>query len=150
MTVLDRVPADNPGAREIGFALPERYNASRILFDNLAAGRGDNLALTGPPRHPHLCAVVRGGVALGPRLSGAGADARRSYPDVSRRHAGLSRGILWGGACGPSAAPDQYADPARSPAVLPGGFRRDGCCCGGGVRHASSMPSPARRRNCAR
>ena len=26
----------------------ERYNASRILFDNLAHGRGDRLALTGP------------------------------------------------------------------------------------------------------
>ncbi len=59
MTVLDRVPADNPGAREIGFALPERYNASRILFDNLAAGRGDNLALTGPlgtRTYAQLCA----------------------------------------------------------------------------------------------
>ena len=44
----DRVPPDNAGAREISFALPERYNASRILFDNLARGRGDKLALTGP------------------------------------------------------------------------------------------------------
>src|SRR5215510_3694745 len=47
-TISDLVPHDNPGAREIGFAVPERYNASRILFDNLAAGRGDRLALTGP------------------------------------------------------------------------------------------------------
>ena len=31
-----RFRRDNPGAREIGFAIPERYNASRILFDNLA------------------------------------------------------------------------------------------------------------------
>ncbi|MEH2623135.1 benzoate-CoA ligase family protein [Bradyrhizobium sp. AZCC 1719] len=46
--ISDLVPRDNPGAREIGFAIPERYNASRILFDNLAAGRGGRLALTGP------------------------------------------------------------------------------------------------------
>ena len=48
MTIADQVPPDNPGAREIGFTIPERYNASRILFDNLALGRGDRLALTGP------------------------------------------------------------------------------------------------------
>ena len=34
--IADQVPSDSPGAREIGFAIPERYNASRILFDNLA------------------------------------------------------------------------------------------------------------------
>src|SRR5436305_992786 len=48
MTIADQVPPENPGAREIGFTIPERYNASRILFDNLAPGRGDRLALTGP------------------------------------------------------------------------------------------------------
>jgi acetyl-CoA synthetase len=46
--IADQVPSDCAGAREIGFALPDRYNASRILFDNLAHGRGDRLALTGP------------------------------------------------------------------------------------------------------
>jgi acetyl-CoA synthetase len=39
--ISDLVPRDNPGAREIGFAIPESYNASRILFDNLSHGRGD-------------------------------------------------------------------------------------------------------------
>jgi acetyl-CoA synthetase len=48
MTIDDQVPLDNPGAREIGFVIPERYNASRILFDNLTHGRGDRTALTGP------------------------------------------------------------------------------------------------------
>jgi acetyl-CoA synthetase len=48
MKISDAVPRDNPGAREIGFTIPETYNASRILFDNLAAGRGESLALTGP------------------------------------------------------------------------------------------------------
>jgi len=48
LEIADPVPPDNPGAREIGFAVPETYNASRVLFDNLDKGRGDRLALTGP------------------------------------------------------------------------------------------------------
>ena len=57
--ISDLVPRDNPGAREIGFAIPESYNASRILFDNLSHGRGDRLALTGPGgtrTYAELCA----------------------------------------------------------------------------------------------
>ena len=46
--ILDRVPRNAPGTHEIGFALPERYNASAILFDNLAARRGGRIAVTGP------------------------------------------------------------------------------------------------------
>lgn len=46
--IRDQVPANSPGAHEIGFAVPEIYNASRVLFDNLAKGRGDKLALVGP------------------------------------------------------------------------------------------------------
>src|ERR1700758_4532521 len=38
----------HPGAREIGFNIPERYNASRVLFHNLARGNGDRTALIGP------------------------------------------------------------------------------------------------------
>jgi acetyl-CoA synthetase len=59
MTIVDPVPRDNPGTREIGFVMPERYNASRILFDNLALGRGDRPALTGPGgtrTYAELCA----------------------------------------------------------------------------------------------
>src|SRR4029453_3984614 len=57
--ILDQVPLDCAGAREIGFAVPEQYNASRILFDNLARGNGARLALTGPAGHrsyAELCA----------------------------------------------------------------------------------------------
>ena len=57
--IADQVPPDNPGAREIGFAIPQSYNASRILFDNLAHGRGERLALTGPGgtrSYAQLCA----------------------------------------------------------------------------------------------
>jgi len=57
--IADGVPSDNPGSREIGFAIPLRYNASRILFDNLAKGHGGRLALTGPAgtrSYAELCA----------------------------------------------------------------------------------------------
>lgn len=51
---MDRVtgtPVDDPvdpaggAAREIGFSVPERYNASAILFDNLDRGRADRPAV---------------------------------------------------------------------------------------------------------
>ena len=32
--IFDQVPADSAGTREIGFAVPDIYNASRVLFDN--------------------------------------------------------------------------------------------------------------------
>jgi benzoate-CoA ligase family protein len=57
--IADPVPPDSPGAREIGFAIPQTYNASCILFDNLARGFGDRLALTGPGgtrSYAELCA----------------------------------------------------------------------------------------------
>jgi benzoate-CoA ligase family protein len=57
--IADKVPSGSPGALEIGFAIPERYNASRILFDNLSRGRGERLALTGPGgtrSYAELCA----------------------------------------------------------------------------------------------
>lgn len=46
--IADQVPHDSAGAVEISFTLPERYNASRVLFENLTAGRGDKLAVIGP------------------------------------------------------------------------------------------------------
>jgi benzoate-CoA ligase family protein len=46
--IADKVPADSPGAVEIGFTIPQGYNASRILFDNLSGGRGERPALIGP------------------------------------------------------------------------------------------------------
>ena len=57
--IADKVPADSPGAREIGFAVPQQYNASRILFDNLGKGHGDRLALIGSAgtrNYAKLCA----------------------------------------------------------------------------------------------
>jgi benzoate-CoA ligase family protein len=57
--IADGVPSNNPGSREIGFAIPQHYNASRILFDNLAKGHGDRPALIGPAgmrSYQELCA----------------------------------------------------------------------------------------------
>jgi benzoate-CoA ligase family protein len=57
--IADAVPSDCPGAKEIGFAIPQAYNASRILFDNLAKGHGDRPALIGPVgnrSYAQLCA----------------------------------------------------------------------------------------------
>jgi acetyl-CoA synthetase len=57
--IADKVPADSPGALEIGFAIPERYNVSRILFDNLSRGRGERLAIIGAAgsrSYAELCA----------------------------------------------------------------------------------------------
>jgi benzoate-CoA ligase family protein len=59
LQIADAVPPDSPGALEIGFTIPQTYNASRILFDNLGKGRGDRLALTGPAgtrSYAELCA----------------------------------------------------------------------------------------------
>ena len=59
LEIADGVPPDSPAAREIGFAIPQTYNASRILFDNLCKGRGDRPALIGPGgshSYAELCA----------------------------------------------------------------------------------------------
>ncbi len=48
LSLPDGVPWNCPGAREIGFTIAERYNASAVLFDNLLAGRGDRPAVIGP------------------------------------------------------------------------------------------------------
>lgn len=67
-TIEDRVPRDAPGSAEIGFSLPEVYNASAILFDNLDRGRADHPAVTGPAgtlTYAELCAeACRFGNAL--------------------------------------------------------------------------------------
>jgi hypothetical protein len=87
------VPDDASGTREIGFAVPARYNASRILFDNIAAKRGYRLAVSSLPRRSNwwrdypACAILNrtfraeadpapgGGVAC----PGLGARPRRGH-----------------------------------------------------------------------
>lgn len=48
MFIEDPVPKDTPGAREIGFSVSEKYNASEILFRNITEGRGDKVAVYSP------------------------------------------------------------------------------------------------------
>jgi acetyl-CoA synthetase len=66
--IADSVPYDSYGSAEIGFDLPERYNASEILFQNLVQRRGDRLAVIGPAgqhSYAQLCAdAARWGNAL--------------------------------------------------------------------------------------
>jgi acetyl-CoA synthetase len=69
--VADLVPADAPGSRETGFSVPARYNASAILFDNLAS-KGTRCAVTGPAGSrtygelaAEACAFGAGLLALG-------------------------------------------------------------------------------------
>src|SRR5215831_18130712 len=66
--IADDVPWNSAGVREIGFDVPQRYNASDVLFRNLDAGRGARLAVTGPSgpwSYAQLCAdAVRWGNGL--------------------------------------------------------------------------------------
>jgi acetyl-CoA synthetase len=65
--IVDPVPDDAPGAREIGFAVPPRYNASALLYDNLAT-RPDKIAVVWDDRrftYAEICALAdRAGVGL--------------------------------------------------------------------------------------
>jgi acetyl-CoA synthetase len=56
--IADPVPPDGPGAKEIGFTIPERYNASRILFDNIAGPRRPGCA-DRSRRNAQLCRTLR-------------------------------------------------------------------------------------------
>ncbi len=66
--IVDQVPDDAASAQEIGFAIPERYNASDILFGNLRAGRGEKVAIysaAGNTSYAELCVnAARCGNAL--------------------------------------------------------------------------------------
>lgn len=56
--LTDYVTDGTPGALEIGFSIPERYNASEILFHNLEDGRADKVAVyaaTGNATYRELC-----------------------------------------------------------------------------------------------
>lgn len=70
--IEDRVPRVGGGTQEIGFSVPEQYNAASILFDNLAAGRADRIALRCGERtvtYGELCALA---ARVGNALNGLG------------------------------------------------------------------------------
>lgn len=57
----DLVTDDLPCARQIAFTVPERYNASRILFHNLDEGRANKTAIYSPAgnaTYGELCAAA--------------------------------------------------------------------------------------------
>ncbi len=77
--LADPVSTDCPGAKEIGFALPDAYNASEILFQNLAAETAEKTAIIsdqGSVTYRELCqkasatghALVDYGLARGARV----------------------------------------------------------------------------------
>ncbi|PWS36281.1 benzoate-CoA ligase family protein [Falsiroseomonas bella] len=74
--IRDTCPDDAPGAREISFRVPERFNAASVLFDNLARGNGARPAIHhdgGALSYAALCAAAsrfgHGLLALGLRRS---------------------------------------------------------------------------------
>jgi benzoate-CoA ligase family protein len=46
--IVDHVSDSAPGAEEIGFSVPQKYNASEILFANSTRGNGERTAVIGP------------------------------------------------------------------------------------------------------
>ncbi len=77
--LIDTVPAGSPGSVEIGFSCPEQYNASAILFDNLAKGRAEKTAILSPSgdySYGQMCAwanrfgnaLLAGGLERGDRV----------------------------------------------------------------------------------
>ena len=68
--ISDPVPQGTEGAREIGFAVPGRYNASELLFRNLDTGRSDKVAVFSPSgnaTYGELCAAQTRSVTRSPR-----------------------------------------------------------------------------------
>ena len=89
----DPVPDETRGAQEIGFDVPERYNASRILFDNLTT-RADAIALAAmrsAVTYRELCAMAS---RVGNALRSLGLARGSRVADVDARHAGVRGGDL--------------------------------------------------------
>ena len=70
--LVDGVPHDAPGSVEIGFSLSAHYNASAILFDNLAAGRGERPAVLGPAGSRSYRALCEDAARIGNALRAQG------------------------------------------------------------------------------
>lgn len=70
--LVDRVPMDAAGAREIGFDPPRLYNASRLLFDNLQRNMTDRVALHAPEGSFTYADVCTGACQFGHGLTALG------------------------------------------------------------------------------
>ena len=95
--IVDPVPRDADGAREIAFSVPDRYNASSLLYDNVAR-HPDKVALR-MRRPQRFLRGARGACRQGRRRHAqAGPRARRPGAHAPRRHAGVRGGDLRGDA----------------------------------------------------
>ena len=85
--IADEVPSDSPGAREIGFSIPARYNASRILFDNLAGEKSWRVIADAPHLMLHW---RRGNEILREAVNWMAAQASRPVDDRKAETPGLA------------------------------------------------------------
>jgi benzoate-CoA ligase family protein len=70
--INDLVPRDGEAAREIGFTIPEAYNASAILFDNLDKGLADKIAVYSDEGNVTYAALCRDACRYGNALLSLG------------------------------------------------------------------------------
>jgi benzoate-CoA ligase family protein len=68
----DTCPDDTPGAREIGFEVPPRFNAASVLFDNLTDGNADRVAIHHEGGTLSYAALCRAASRFGYGLLGLG------------------------------------------------------------------------------
>jgi acetyl-CoA synthetase len=142
--ITDPVPRDAAGAREIGFFVPERYNASAILFDNLNAGRENRTAVTGPAGSRTYAEMAADACRFGAALLSLGArrgdrillflDDTPAYPAAlfGAMRAGLVP-LLINTLTPPDLLQFYLSDSGARIAVADAGFadRFDGAACGG-------------------
>jgi benzoate-CoA ligase family protein len=71
-SITDPVSDEAPGAREIGFSIPARYNASRILFDNVENGNAERIAVRSAGGALTYAALARDAARAGQALLAQG------------------------------------------------------------------------------
>jgi len=71
--IVDPVPPDSAGTREIGFQIPPRYNASEILFQNFSNGNASRTAIIGPQRRRNYRELCEDAARFGNMLLSLGA-----------------------------------------------------------------------------
>ena len=152
---MDPVPGDAPGAVEIAFAVPARYNASALLYDNLPLRAGKVAVLCGERRR-HLRRALRACRPRRQRNRAHGARPRRPRADAARRRARVRGGDLRRDPRGLRAGPRQHAVAAGTRGVPAAGHGRRGRACRRALRGAAgargrrgepAAPRRARRRH---
>jgi hypothetical protein len=140
--IVDPVPDDLHCAQEIGFAVPDRYNASALLYDNLPQHAGKVALICGERRvtYGELCALAD---RAGAGLCQDGACARRPGADAARRHARIRCGDLRRDPGRLRARAREHAVAAGPGRVFPAGQRRRGRVRRRALRNAAR---PRRRR----